>query len=221
MSGSFAEVMAGIVAESQAARTQGPRRIRTMPATPAPAIDTATGLIAGVRQVICGHCDERPAGAAPTLIVVHGISLPPGQFGGPWIDRLFTGTLPWDAHPYFRQIEGLRASAHALIRRDGQIVQYVPFQLRAWHAGKSEFQGRSACNDFSIGIELEGTDEAPYTPAQYASLSALAAALLRTYRSLSEAAIVGHSDIAPGRKTDPGPSFDWAAFRARLHQELR
>ena len=188
-----------------------------MPAKPAlPVIDAATGLIAGVRQVLATHFDERPAGTLPTLLVVHGISLPPNEFGGPWIDRLFTGTLPWDAHPYFKQIEGLRASTHVLIRRDGQLVQYVPFGLRAWHAGKSEYQGRSGCNDFSIGIELEGADTTPYTDEQYRSLAALAAALLATYPSLSEAAIVGHSDIAPGRKTDPGPSFEWGRFRALL-----
>ena len=181
-----------------------------------PVIDAATGLIAGVRQVLSMHCDERPADMAPTLLVVHGISLPPNEFGGPWIDRLFTGTLPWDAHPYFKQIEGLRASAHVLIRRDGQIVQYVPFQLRAWHAGKSAYQGRAGCNDFSIGIELEGSDEAPYTDPQYQQLAALAATLLQSYPSLSAQAIVGHSDVAPGRKTDPGPSFDWPRFRSLL-----
>jgi len=180
------------------------------------AIDSATGVIAGVRQVLSPHCDERPAGAVPELLVIHGISLPPGEFGGPWIDRLFTGTLPWDAHPYFTEIKGLRASAHALIRRDGQIVQFVAFGERAWHAGKSEYGGRSACNDFSIGVELEGTDDTPYTDAQYEQLVALTAALLATYSSMSADAIVGHCDIAPGRKTDPGPSFDWARFRKLL-----
>jgi len=180
------------------------------------AIDSATGVIAGVRQVLSPHCDERPAGAVPELLVIHGISLPPGEFGGPWIDRLFTGTLPWDAHPYFTEIKGLRASAHALIRRDGQIVQFVAFGERAWHAGKSEYGCRSACNDFSIGVELEGTDDTPYTDAQYEQLVALTAALLATYSSMSADAIVGHCDIAPGRKTDPGPSFDWARFRKLL-----
>lgn len=185
--------------------------------TPAPpTIDTATGLVRGVRQVLATHCDERPPGCVPTLIVVHGISLPPGEFGGPWIDRLFTGALPAAAHPYFRQIEGLRASAHALIRRDGQIVQYVPFHLRAWHAGKSEYQGRSGCNDFSVGIELEGTDATPYTEAQYVALAALITALLGAYPMLSRQALVGHSDVAPGRKTDPGPCFDWPRLRALL-----
>ena len=179
-------------------------------------IDTGTGLLLGVRQVLSPHFDRRPPAVVPELLVVHGISLPPGEFGGPWIDRLFTGTLPWEAHPYFMEIKGLRASSHALIRRDGQIVQYVPFGERAWHAGQSAYRGRNGCNDFSIGVELEGTDDTPYTDAQYEQLVALATALLATYASMSEDAIVGHSDIAPGRKTDPGPSFDWARFRMLL-----
>jgi N-acetyl-anhydromuramoyl-L-alanine amidase len=186
------------------------------PATAPPTIDRATGLLVGVRQVLSPHCDPRPAGVAPELLVVHGISLPPGEFGGPWIDRLFTGGLPGDAHPYFKTIEGLRASAHVLIRRDGKLVQYVPFTERAWHAGKSEYQGRTGCNDFSIGVELEGTDDLAYTDAQYAQLAALAAALLATYPTMSAEHIVGHSDVAPGRKTDPGPAFDWARLRAAL-----
>ena len=173
-------------------------------------IDPATGLLAGARQVLSPHFDARPAGVLPELLVVHGISLPPGEFGGPWIDRLFTGTLPADAHPYFREIAVQRVSAHALIRRDGQIVQYVPFGARAWHAGQSAYRGRTACNDFSIGVELEGTDDTPYTDAQYQALAALTAALLAAYPSLSAQAIAGHSEVAPGRKTDPGPAFDWA-----------
>jgi AmpD protein len=189
------------------------------PDTTAPLrIDVSTGLLLSARQVLSPHCDERPAGVVPELLVVHGISLPPGEFGGPWIDRLFTGMLPWDLHPYFKQIEGLRASAHALIRRDGQIVQYVPFSERAWHAGKSEWRGKSGCNDFSVGIELEGTDDTPYTDVQYCALLALTTALLDTYATLSPEAIVGHSDIAPGRKTDPGPCFDWARFRTSLRE---
>ena len=183
-------------------------------------IDSATGLLTGVRQVLSPHCDARPAGMAPELLVVHGISLPPGEFGGPWIDRLFTGSLPADVHPYFKEIEGLRASAHAVIRRDGQIVQYVPFGARAWHAGKSEYQGRSACNDFSIGIELEGANGTPYTETQYGALAALTAALLAAYPSLSAEAIAGHSDVAPGRKTDPWPVFDWTRFRVLLKERL-
>ena len=183
-------------------------------------IDSATGLLRGARQVLSPHCDARPAGAVAELLVVHGISLPPGEFGGPWIDRLFTGTLPPEAHPYFRELAAARLSAHALVRRDGAIVQYVPFGERAWHAGASQYRGRSSCNDFSVGVELEGTDDTPYTEAQYQQLAALAAALLAAYASLSAEHIVGHSDIAPGRKTDPGATFDWPRFRALLNERL-
>jgi AmpD protein len=194
--------------------------MHSAPSTAPLKIDAATGLLAGARQVLSPHCDARPAGMKPDLLVVHGISLPPGEFGGPWIDRLFTGTLAPEAHPYFAEIEGLRASAHALIRRDGAIVQYVPFGERAWHAGKSEYQGRAACNDFSIGIELEGADGTPYTDAQYQALAALTAALFAAYPSLSSEAIAGHSDIAPGRKEDPWPTFDWSRFRTLLKERL-
>src|SRR3569833_1133670 len=135
-------------------------------------IEPATGLLTDIRQVLSPFYDARPTGVLPELIVVHGISLPPGEFGGPWIDRLFTGNLPPDAHPFFAQIRG-RVSAHVLIRRDGQLVQYVPFGARAWHAGQSEYRGRPGCNDFSIGIELEGTDDIPYSEAQYDHLAAL------------------------------------------------
>ena len=183
-------------------------------------IDSATGLLTGVRQVLSPHCDARPAGTVAELLVVHGISLPPGEFGGPWIDRLFTGTLPPEAHPFFRELAAARLSAHALVRRDGAIVQYVPFGERAWHAGASQYRGRSTCNDFSVGVELEGTDDTPYTEAQYQQLAALAAALLAAYASLSAEHIVGHSDIAPGRKTDPGAAFDWPRFRALLSERL-
>jgi len=179
-------------------------------------VELATGLLAGVRQVLSPHFDSRPSGCVPELIIVHGISLPPGEFGGPWIDRLFTGSLPPDAHPYFRTIAGGRVSAHGVIRRDGQIAQYVPFGERAWHAGVSEYRGRSACNDFSIGIELEGADTIPYADPQYAQLAAIIRALLGAYSTLSTDRIVGHSDIAPGRKTDPGPAFDWNRLRAAL-----
>jgi len=176
-------------------------------------IESVTGLLAGVRQVLSPHFDARPGGCVAELIVVHGISLPPGEFGGPWIDRLFTGDLPPGAHPYFKEIAGRRVSAHALIRRDGEIVQYVPFGSRAWHAGTSEYQGRPECNDFSIGIELEGEDARPYADAQYSALAALIGLLLAAYPSLSRDRIVGHSDIAPGRKTDPGAVFDWERLR--------
>lgn len=179
-------------------------------------VHTATGLIAGVRQVFSPHFDERPAGAVPELIVIHGISLPPGEFGGRWIDALFTGTLPAAVHPYFATIASLRVSSHFLVRREGELVQYVPVSQRAWHAGTSEYRGRAACNDFSIGIELEGTDELAYEPAQYESLAQLVRSLLSAYPTLSRERIAGHSEIAPGRKTDPGSGFDWQRFRERL-----
>jgi AmpD protein len=185
------------------------------PGTPV-AVHAPTGLLAGARQVLSPHWDPRPSGIAADLIVLHGISLPPGQFGGPWIERLFNGQLPRDPHPYFAEIEGMRVSAHALVLRDGQIVQFVPFQARAWHAGQSSWEGRSACNDFSIGIELEGSDDVPYEAIQYASVARLVRALLAAYPQLSVSRLVGHSDIAPGRKTDPGSAFDWPRLRALL-----
>jgi AmpD protein len=181
-------------------------------------VEPTTGLLVGVRQVLSTHFDARPAGVRPELIVVHGISLPPAEFGGPWIDQLFTGTLYRGpgAHPYFQEMPTGRVSAHVLIRRDGLVVQYVPFGERAWHAGKSEYRGRSGCNDFSVGIELEGADDVPYTDAQYNQLSRVVLALLAAYPSLSAEHITGHSDIAPGRKTDPGPVFDWQRFRSLM-----
>jgi len=156
----------------------------------------------------------------PDLVVLHGISLPPGEFGGPWIDALFTNALPPDHHPYFAGVAALKVSAHALVRRDGEVVQYVPFQRRAWHAGVSSWQGRERCNDYSVGIEIEGTDSTPYESAQYAALARLLAALMRACPTLSPQRMVGHSDVAPGRKTDPGLSFDWPLLRARLSWEL-
>ncbi len=162
--------------------------------------------------------NERPVDQSPELIVVHNISLPPGQFGGPWITDLFLNRLDKAAHPYFVDIAENPVSAHALVRRDGSVVQYVPFHQRAWHAGRSEYCGRSACNDFSIGIEMEGDDSTPFTVPQYQSLTALAEALLQAYPTLSREHVVGHSDIAPGRKTDPGPYFNWPRFRAALKQ---
>ncbi|NJD32021.1 MAG: 1,6-anhydro-N-acetylmuramyl-L-alanine amidase AmpD [Gammaproteobacteria bacterium] len=184
------------------------------------AVDASTGWLGCARRVESPNCDDRPRGVRPDLLVVHGISLPPGEFGGPWIDALFTNTLPPDAHPYFAEVAALRVSAHALVRRDGEIVQYVPFHRRAWHAGQSRWAGRERCNDFSIGIELEGTDARPYEPAQYAALSHLVAALCRAYATLSPDHIVGHSDVAPGRKTDPGIAFDWPMLRTLVRYEL-
>ncbi len=179
-------------------------------------IDTQSGWLLGARRVPSPNFNPRPGGILPELIVVHGISLPPDQFGGPWIDRLFTNTLPPDEHPYFEQIKDLKVSTHLLIRRDGELVQYVSVHDRAWHAGASSYQGREGCNDFSVGIELEGVDEIPYEPAQYRMLSAAIVELCRAYPSLSPARIAGHSDIAPGRKTDPGPAFDWQRLYALL-----
>ncbi len=180
------------------------------------ALDPKSGLLAGARQQPSPNCDDRPDGCEPGLIVVHGISLPPGEFGGPWIDRLFTNSLPADAHPYFAEIAGVEVSAHFLIRRDGELVQFVPTTRRAWHAGQSCHAGRECCNDFSIGIELEGADDVPYEDAQYRCLAVLVNTLQSCQPSLAGADIVGHSDIAPGRKTDPGPAFDWQRFRALL-----
>lgn len=179
-------------------------------------VDTTTGLIETACQVPSPNCDERPDGTQPDLIVIHGISLPPGEFGGPWIDALFTNTLDPAAHPYFQDIHQLRVSSHLLIRRDGELVQYVPLHRRAWHAGASSHCGRERCNDFSIGIELEGSDDLPYTPLQYQVLGEVVAALRAAYPLLATGQIVGHSDIAPGRKTDPGPCFDWPRLYALL-----
>lgn len=181
-----------------------------------PRVDTATGRLSTARQVPSPNCDDRPAGATPELVVVHGISLPPGEFGGPWIDRLFTNTLPPQQHPYFAEVAPLKVSSHLLIRRDGAVVQYVPLHRRAWHAGISSYRGREKCNDFSIGIELEGTDDDAYEPAQYRALSETIVALCAAYPTLSREHIAGHSDIAPGRKTDPGEGFDWPRFKALL-----
>ncbi len=170
----------------------------------------------GARRVMSPNCDDRPAGCEVSLIVVHGISLPPGEFGGSWIDDLFSNRLDHGAHPYFAEIEGLQVSTHVLIRRDGELVQYVPFTRRAWHAGQSCYEGRGACNDYAIGIELEGQDEVPYTDIQYRRLAELVGILRRAFPAIRADAIVGHSDIAPGRKTDPGPAFDWARLKALL-----
>ena len=171
------------------------------------------GWLEGTARVISPNCDERQHDDDISLIVIHCISLPPGEFGGEWIDRLFTNTLPAEAHPYFAGIQHLRVAAHLLIGREGQIVQYVPFHKRAWHAGVSCYGGRERCNDFSIGIELEGTETTPYTDEQYQRLAEVMPALLHHYPGLSRKRITGHSDIAPGRKTDPGPTFDWSRFK--------
>ncbi|MCY7294229.1 1,6-anhydro-N-acetylmuramyl-L-alanine amidase AmpD [Alteromonas sp. a30] len=160
--------------------------------------------------------NQRPLGQAPNLLVIHNISLPPGQFGGPYIHDLFTGKLNADEHPFFQEISHLQVSAHCLIRRSGEIVQFVNFNDRAWHAGVSTFQGRENCNDYSIGIEMEGTDVEPYTDAQYQKLIALSSTIMQHYPEISLGRIVGHNDIAFGRKTDPGVAFDWCRYRCQL-----
>ncbi len=176
-------------------------------------VDLESGLMRGARQIASPNHDARPPGVTTDLIVVHGISLPPGDFGGSWIERLFTNTLPLDAHPYFAEIGALRVSSHLVITRDGRLTQYVSFNDRAWHSGVSSYEGREACNDFSIGVELEGADTVPYEAAQYQSLAEIVVALCKAYPGLSPDRMVGHSDIAPGRKTDPGPAFDWQRAR--------
>lgn len=172
-------------------------------------LDAQSGLFASARQVPSPNCDDRPQDCLPELIVIHAISLPPGEFGGRCIDEFFTNCLRADAHPYFREIVDLHVSSHVLIRRDGELVQYVPINRRAWHAGKSIFAGRERCNDFSVGIELEGADDIDYSDVQYEMLNEVLDALRDAYPSLRGAPVVGHSDVAPGRKTDPGPAFDW------------
>ena len=171
-------------------------------------IARATHRFEGVSYIPSPNADDRPAGVCADLIVIHAISLPPGQFGGCGVERLFTNTLCADEHLYYRDIAGMKVSAHVFIRRDGELIQFVPFNRRAWHAGRSCFEGREQCNDFSIGIELEGCDDIAYEAAQYQRLAAAVSALLEAYPDLSAQRIVGHCDVAPGRKTDPGPLFD-------------
>lgn len=163
--------------------------------------------------------DERPDPSDISLVVIHCISLPPGEFGGDYIDQLFTNKLNPVEHVYFNEIYQLTVSSHLLIKRTGEIVQYVPFDKRAWHAGKSDYQGREKCNDFSIGIELEGTESVDYTSEQYVQLAAIIDALIKTYPKLSAQRITGHCDIAPGRKTDPGASFDWSKLYQLLNRQ--
>jgi AmpD protein len=182
-------------------------------------INARTGWLKGVNRIRSPNRDPRPRDCELDLIVLHGISLPPAEFGGAWIDRFFTNTLPTDAHEYFATIAHMRVSAHVLIRRDGSLTQYVPFKDRAWHAGESLYCGRTACNDFSVGIELEGADDVEYETPQYAALVELVRALQRAYPSLRTAEIVGHRDIAPGRKTDPGSAFDWSRLRLELETQ--
>lgn len=181
--------------------------------------DEQTGWLKGVRRCPSPNYDARPEATPISLLVIHNISLPPGEFGSAHIDQLFCNTLDPCEHPYFAEIQGLEVSSHLLIRRDGEVVQYVPLTARAWHAGQSHFEGCDRCNDFSIGIEMEGTDDQAYTDAQYATLTPLSEVILAHFPDITPHRIAGHADISPGRKTDPGPSFDWLRYRHSLQSE--
>ncbi len=179
-------------------------------------IELQTGLLDEARFVASPNFDERPAEQAVDLLVIHNISLPPNEFSGSYIEQFFTNCLNPEEHVYFKDICHLRVAAHLLIRRNGEIIQFVPFHKRAWHAGESCFKDRPRCNDFSIGIELEGADDIPFKDVQYEKLIEISQHLLQTYTKIKPQDIVGHSDIAPGRKTDPGPAFDWNRYRTGL-----
>lgn len=189
-----------MIAAGERPRKASHRRVK-----PSLAIDAA-GVLAAATQIASPNCDARPAGVVPTLVVVHGISLPPGVFGGDGIKRLFTNALDPAVHPYYAGIATMQVSAHFLVRRGGALIQFVRCKDRAWHAGVSSWRGRDRCNDYSIGIEVEGADDVRYTAAQYTMLARLVKAIAGRYPI---AAVVGHSDVAPGRKTDPGLAFDW------------
>lgn len=179
------------------------------------AINIENHWLTPVRRVRSENFNQRPS-TEISLLVIHFISLPAGQFATPYVDQLFTNVLDTQAHPTFADLENLRVSTHLFINRQGAVTQYVAFDQRAWHAGESSFQGRVNCNDFAIGIELEGTDTIPFTLAQYATLASLTQLLMKTYPSITTDRVVGHSDIAPGRKIDPGPYFNWSRFRASI-----
>ena len=179
-------------------------------------IDPATNLLKEADYILSPNMDDRPEGAEINLLVIHSISLPPGEYGGNSIEQLFTNSLQPNAHPYFQEIHHLEVSAHVLIKRDGSVIQFVPFDKRAWHAGESCYQGNECCNDFSIGIELEGTDTDPFENRQYETLVELVKALCEYYPSITTQRIAGHSEIAPGRKFDPGSGFDWNKLSSLL-----
>lgn len=179
-------------------------------------MEIKNGWLTKARSCPSPNYNERPNQDEPSLLVIHNISLPPGQFGGPEIEQFFQNQLDWHADPFFKDIEGMTVSAHFLVRRCGEIVQFVSTDKRAWHAGVSEFEGRSNCNDFSIGIELEGTDQLAYEAAQYRSLTELTLAIMAAYPEIALDRITGHANIAPDRKTDPGESFDWPLYRSSL-----
>ena len=185
-----------------------------MQSLPLLALDSNTGWLQGARHLPSSNHNARPS-AEISLLVIHNISLPPGQFGTGMVEALFTNQLPIDAHPYFRGLEGLKVSAHFFISREGAITQFVSCKDRAWHAGISEFMHRKNCNDFSLGIELEGVDDQAYSDAQYQSLNQLVNELTKHYPLITPDRICGHSDIAPERKTDPGPAFIWQRLQAK------
>ena len=181
-------------------------------------VTTSDFYLPEARQRPCTFFDERPQQMDVDLLVIHNISLPAGQFGTEHVDALFIGEIDCSAHPSFTDLKGLKVSAHCFIQRNGAVLQYVPFDKRAWHAGVSEFKGRSRCNDFSIGIELEGTDTQPYTDEQYSSLVICTQYIMQLYPNITPDNIVGHCDIAPGRKTDPGEAFAWQKFLTLLNE---
>ncbi len=182
--------------------------------------DNPAGVVASATQRNSPNQDCRPEGCTVDLLVVHNISLPPGEFGGHWIDDLFMNRLDPAAHPYFATIASRQVSSHLLIRRDGELIQYVPLEMRAWHAGESCFDGRERCNDFSIGIELEGSDDSGFTDAQYSTLAEVTCEIQKRFPAITSDRIMGHSDIAPGRKTDPGPGFDWERYRTLIDNHI-
>ncbi len=179
-------------------------------------IDSNKQWLTNARHVPSPNCDDRPAGCEVDMVIIHGISLPPGEYGGPYIDQLFTNTLDPRLHTYFTGIVALRVSSHLLVNRLGEITQYVPFDTRAWHAGESEFHGRQTCNDFSIGIELEGCDDEDYEPVQYEITASLVKLLIANFKGIDKHRVVGHCDVASGRKTDPGDAFNWEYFYSLL-----
>lgn len=179
-------------------------------------VNNSDGLIEGVPFIGSPNSDDRPAQCVPEVLIIHAISLPPGKFGGQHIEQLFTNCLDSDEHPYFEEIKDMKVSAHLLIQRTGEVIQFVPLSKRAWHAGESECEGRTCVNDFSVGIELEGCDDQSFEDAQYDSLVMLSKSIMEAYPVITNTRIYGHSDISPGRKTDPGPHFDWSRFRLVL-----
>lgn len=191
-----------------------------MPGTqpmPEPALDASGAWLRGARRLLSPNSDHRPPGSVVEVVVIHGISLPPGVFGSGRVEDLFCNRIDWRSDPYLLKIRGLKVSSHVLVERDGSLCQFVPLHRRAWHAGRSTWRGRPRVNDFSVGVELEGTDDTPYGDAQYASLVAVLAALRERFPAIGPGGIVGHCHVAPGRKTDPGAAFDWE----RLGRALR